>query len=442
MKKWIPLLVALMLIALFPGCQQSGGGSSTPTVSDLTPNESMPELANKEVTILLNADADTIAASDREDEPSALYRAFMKWKSTYGTDIKVTTVEWDSFTSYLATAAASDQMPDVVYGGPLWFPRWPANKLVQPLDTYLDLSDSMWNKEIMDQLMMDGKHYVAFAQRPEKFYIAYNETKFNQAGETTPLEHFRNGTWNWTQFVKTCKNMTDPSKDEFGFNSWNLGYSNCIYPLLTWGDDNKLHVTMRDNNTARWLTEVSNLYRSGAARLEGQENWLQTFPTGKDAMVSCTPEEYVRFRQRIVSTGGDQLAIAPMPVFDPTGETQSITCANVYGFSIASKSKNPEGAAAFIELYYKNWNAVQAAYGTFGLMEKYLTPAEKEALLAVDTIPVVLSFTNGIGNNKSILYTAFENLNNPNDTKSAQAYIDEAAPLLEAELNEFYRSLG
>ena len=47
---------------------------------------------------------------------------------------------------------------DVVYGGPLWFPRWPANNLVQPLDDYsdyIDLNDPMWNREIMDQLMVD-----------------------------------------------------------------------------------------------------------------------------------------------------------------------------------------------------------------------------------------------------------------------------------------------
>ena len=446
MKKCIPALLICLLAGLLAGCGTDGPASSGMAPgTDLVSGVEMSALENSKVTILLNVEKDTVAASDTEDEPSAMNRTFQKWEAEYGTAVEVQAVEWDSFTSHLATAAAADQMPDVVYGGPLWFPRWPANNLVQPLDDYsdyIDLNDPMWNREIMDQLMVDGKHYVAFGQRPEKFYIAFNQTKFEQAGETTPLEHFQAGTWNWTQFVKTAQNMTDAANDEFGFNSWNLGYGNCIYPLLTWGDDGKLQVSIRDNNTVRWLTEVSNLYRSGAARVEDMGNWLQTFPAGKDAMVSCTPEEYVRFRQRINSTGGDQLGIAPMPVFDPTGETESICTANVYGFSIASKAPNPQGAAAFIDLSYKNWNAVIGKMGEFGLMEKYLTEDEREALLAVDDVPVVLDFTNGIGNNKTILEQALDGINNPNSTKSVQAFVDEAAPLLEAELNEFYRSLG
>lgn len=446
MKRLLPIvLVVFMVLTLLSGCTKDPGGDTTTTTtgsSGSTDTEKVTPLDDAKVSIILSQGADYFASVDSDDQPNAFHRTFTKWKERYNTDVTVTVVAWDSFTAYLATAAASDQMPDVCYGGPIWFPNWPENNLVQPLDEYLDLSDPMWNKEIMDQLVLDGKHYVAFGQRPEKFYIAYNATKFEQAGETTPLEHFQNGTWTWTQFVKTCKNMTNMAQDEYGFTGWGLSHQTCIYPVTELGTDGKFKAVLNNKNTVRWLTEVSNLYRSGAARTEGAANWNSTFPNGKDAMVSVTPEEYIRFKQYLDSVGGDELMIAPHPVFDPTGETQSITTANVYGLSMTSKTKNPKAAAELIRLYYETWNSINDSFGVFGLMENYLSAEEKTALLAVDEIPVRIHFTQGIGNAKALMGAALDDLNDPNKTTAAQTIIDSALPMLEAEINEFYKSLG
>jgi len=314
-----------------------------------------------------------------------------------------------------------------------------------PLDDYIDLNDEIYDKSIMDQLKWDGKYHVAFSGNPEKFFVAYNITKFTVAGEPTPMELWKDGKWNWSQFVKTCKAMTDVKNNDYGFSGWNLNPANCPYPMAGLNAENKVQLNIDNQNFMRWMTEVYNLYQKDkAARCDWDSaNFLTTFPSGKDAMIICTPEEYLRIKQRVEITGGDEFGIGPQPVFDPTGEKERIVTANIYGLSISSKSKNPEGAAEFIRLNYQISKNVIKKTGEFGLLEKYITPEEKQMLMDCKKDKVVFDMLSGIGKCKNILQ---ENVSfkmyNEITTQSVKALFDQAKPLLQAEINEFYKALG
>ena len=450
MKRLLSIVLVIVMVAVLGACSsgKGKGGSSEGSIeavgSKYAEGLMLPELENTEVSWLLSAGYDEHKELDSDTSPDDLYQSWKVWEETYGTKVDVQVVAWDSFTSYLSTAAASGDMPDIVYGGTTWFPSWPAKGLVQPLDDYIDFSDDMWNKEIMEQLMWDGKNYVAYAQQPENFYICYNKTKFELAGETTPLEHWNAGTWNWTQFVKTALNMTDKANNEYGYTGWNLGFSKCIYPIVDIADDGTLKSNLTSSNVKRWFTEVYNLYHSGAARTDNDKgNYLTTFPAGKDAMIHVSPEEYIKMQKMLKITGGDEFEVAPSPVFDPNGDTVSKTTTNIYGYSISAQAANPKGAAALIELYYKMKNNIEDSFGELGQFGSYLSEEEKAAIkTANETVPE-LNFILGFGNAQALFNTQCGDIiYSANREGSVSSMFDSFNTVLEAELSEFSGAIG
>lgn len=432
-----------------PGGVSAGEGNNTPADgiaakgSKWAEGLTVPELENRKISILLSTSFDEEMERDTEEAPSSLYQTWLTWKETYGEDVEVIKVEWDSFTTYLTTNAAAGSTPDIVYGGTTWFPSWPAKNLVQSLEPYMDFSDSMWRKDIMDQMKWNGQYYVAYAQEPENFYICYNKTKFELAGETTPLEYWQQDKWNWTQFVETAKNMTDIDNDEYGYTGWNLGLSKSIYSLIDVGEDGSVSSLITTPKVKRWFTEIYNFYHTGAARTDNQKgNFLTTFPAGKDAMIHISPEEYVRMQRRLQVTGGDEFEIAPYPIFDPNGETVSKTTTNIYGLSIASHAKNPEGAAAYIKLYYQIMANINNSYGELGLFGSYLSEEEKAAIKEANESTAELNFLHGFGNASSRFQSYVGDvIYSPQKEGSVSSLLDSFESVLNAEIAEFEGSI-
>ena len=449
MKRIICLIMALALTLSLTACGGSGNGGNGGSGSDGKTIDAtgskwveglkVPELENKKVSWLLNAGYEDHEQYDLEDAPDAFYQTWNAWEATYGEKVDVQVVQWDNFTTHLTTSAASGEMPDIVYGGTTWFPSWPALGLVQPIDDYLDLSDEKWNMEIMDQLKWDGKHYVAYAQVPEYFYICYNKTKFDLLGETTPLEHWKNGTWNWTQFANTAKAMTDTKSNEYGYTGWNLSFNKCIYSLVDIAEDGTLKSLVATQKVKNWFSAIYDLYHAGVARNDNDRaNFLTTFPSGKDAMIHISQEEYIRMRKMLEITGGDEFGIAPSPIFDPNEETASKMSTNIYGFSISSQSKNPKGAAALIDLYYNVHNKIEDSFGDLGQFGKYLTDEEKEAVREANKTVPELNFIQGFGDAQP-LWNEYCNDTIYSSTKegSVSSLLDSFDSVLNAELKEF-----
>ncbi len=447
MKRIICVIMSLILTLALTACGGSGGKSGgskggdeiAVTGSKWAEGLTVPELENKKVSWLLNAGYDDHKQYDMEDAPDAFYQTWQAWEDTFGEKVDVQVVTWDNFTTHLTTSAASGEMPDIVYGGTTWFPSWPALGLVQPIDEYLDLSDKKWNMDIMDQLKWDGKHYVAYAQVPEYFYICYNKSKFDLAGETTPLEHWKNGKWNWTQFTKTAKNMTDASSNEYGYTGWNLSFNKCIYSIVDIADDGGLKSLVATPKIKRWFTEIYNFYHSGSARNDNEKsNFLTTFPAGKDAMIHISQEEYIRMQKMLSITGGDEFGIAPAPVFDPNEETAPKMSTNIYGFSISSQSKNPKGAAALINLYYDVHNKIENSFGELGQFGKYLTDEEKEAVKEANKTTPELNFALGFGDAQDLWnYYCADTIYSTTKEGSVSSLLDSFDSVLNAELKEF-----
>jgi ABC-type glycerol-3-phosphate transport system substrate-binding protein len=118
-----------------------------------------------------------------------------------------------------------------VYGD---FPERAIKNLVQPLDEYLVMGDTL-NKSTMEKVTSyNGKHY-ALMRSAYPCVIYYNADMFEEYGEKTPLEYYNAGNWNWNTFRTVAANMTDVQNGKV--KTYGFGIDNEAIFMLSAGTD-------------------------------------------------------------------------------------------------------------------------------------------------------------------------------------------------------------
>lgn len=449
---------AVMLIStasVLSGCKKNTGKTEEKEVqftipatgSDYAKDIMLPELKNPELHIMMSMSYDNIKKLDTPSNPFHQVQATNVWKEVYGTDIVVDVVAESQQTEYLSTAVASGTSPDIIPANSMTYPLWSAKGLVADIDdpkfaAYFDLDSDVFDKSLMDKFQFQGHPQWAVTSKPELYYIVYNKTKFYLAGETTPLEHYQNNNWNWTQFVKTAKAMT--SGEDYGFNGWALFPYNSVYPMINLNDDGTVALNIDDTKYMSWMTEVYNFYqRDKAGRLDyNLQSWETTFPQGTDAMVITNLGHYERMVKVAKELEGDEFGIAPLPIFDKGGETERIVPASLWGYSISSGAQHPEAAATYIRLETMVSQNIKKAHPGYGYLDNVLTDEEKQMLEDTSTDKWFIEKILGIGDCYNIIDTKLVPpiYYNVNET-SVQSEIDQVKPLLQAEVDDYNNDL-
>ena len=122
------------------------------------------------------------------------------FEATYpGTEIEYITSPWNTRNTKLANQVKAKKYVDCVSTVYNDFPERAIKNLVQPLDEYLVMGDSL-NKSTMEKVTSyNGKHY-ALMRSAYPYVIYYNADMFEEYGEKTPLEYYKAGNWNWNTF--------------------------------------------------------------------------------------------------------------------------------------------------------------------------------------------------------------------------------------------------
>ncbi len=455
-----------MLFSL-TACNQGSGGAdvdptaegyfSIPATGEYSDGIMLPELEDAHVSVLMSIDWSYLESNNNPDDPFAQYIATLMWRDVYASqegDVEIITISDEQQTDYVATQTASGTAPDIIPANyDLTYPKWSAAGLTASIEQYaghlqLDAKnpanpeEDLYNKALMEKYFQWGgeSHGAITLADVDRNYIVYNKTKFEQAGQATPLDLWEKGEWTWTNFVKTAKAMT--SGDDFGFTGWGLFPYFAPYPMAALDQETgKVTLAIDDTKYTRYMTEVYNLYQTDkAARCDySLQTWNNLFPAGTDAMVQATTAGYKRIVESARRMEGDEFGIAPVPVFDPTGETESIATATLWAYSISSAAKNPIGAATYIRLETLVSRNVQAALEGTTWLDKNLTEAEKAMMEAVEDDPVCVEMIRGIGDcylgivDASIVppmyYAATQ--------ESVQAIFDAQKNALQAEFDEF-----
>lgn len=411
----------------------------------------LPKLTKKQATItyMTNTTYDFIKSESTAANPTAIYHAMKIWKEVYGVDVKIEMVDWDNFTSHLVTSVAAGEGPDVmrfVNGRP----KWIVNNLVAPLESKMDLTDSDYALSYMQETYAMYGHLYAVSDigkdMPGGRVVAYNKTKFKNAGVKDPMALYNSNEWTWSNLIKTAKAMTNASGDEYGLGSCaNIQPQN--WGLMTLNNDGTVTLHTKDEKFIKSMGIIWKIFRedNSGRRVDEHRN---TFPVGKDAMVFTSITDYCTMMDTAKKNKTtDQFGVLPVPVNDILGEKLPKGSNRMYNyaFSMSSVPRNEEGAIEFLRLVTKVGSNIARKQGKFGQAASYLSAEEKNVFSSVKYAPSTPGDCSGSidGTNAPI----YEYLRNPivfnaKTTDSLSTILANAHSILKAVIDEYEINAG
>jgi len=232
LKKLVAGVMAVSMTFALGACGGSdGSGDPATTTAERTKEEdevTVADLGDKYANdvdisgqeIVWLADYD-INPTNNDDRSVAL----TLFEDTYGGKVK-----------YVQTTAATkfDDLANMIISGDQvdMFPyEWDAvpngvyKNQYEPLDDYINLDDELWTdvKDLAEQFVYDGKHYVVPYCISDPVCIQYSRTLMEEEGLDDPYELYQKGEWNWDTFLEMMQkfvNNADDGEERFGINGW------------------------------------------------------------------------------------------------------------------------------------------------------------------------------------------------------------------------------
>ena len=289
----------------------------------------------------------------------------------------------------LSAYIQADNSPDATPSGINDYPKRIIANMIQPIDQWVKGNENvkLMNLDDMKNLLSwKGKMYV-FASSPKPSLIYYNKTMFQNEGVKTPLEFYKEGKWNWTNFKNTAQEMTimdatGSKVDTYGFGTeWEI-----IFPLAAGTD--LLDSTGKLNTANATLRKSLQFYYDMVAKDKTAvpNRWGIRDMFAKNKKVAM----FYGYNDpgAIVNAGLKDFEVVPFPKAD--GQSQYCGHALTGGYAVPVGARNPEGGVAFIETVM-NYQKQQEVSG------KTKSYYSKEQQARIDSIKTVCTYLDGYG---------------------------------------------
>lgn len=339
-----------------PSSGASNGSATSENTSSLTPSK-VDSLTSKNFYDDIRGTTVKIA-EDNSEEIRLIIKAF---EERYGCKVELTS-DFSNWETKFAVQISSGNTLDCVPVADDRYVEYLTKGKIQPVDSYIDAKDPIWNNSVMDSHTYNGKHYVLFNNQRRydvNWYIYYNENFFEEEGEVLPATLYQQGKWDYNAFLRTAEKMTQKSNG----NTSRYGFTTNRYDLLaltngatlaSMDTNGKATVTMNNQATQNALQLIQDLKYKGFASY--QDNSIELFKAGQAAMVFTGPGE-IGFNNNIYdkTVFPYKLGVVPTPKGPDTGNTYYAPSLQ-QSSGIPAKAKNPKGAAAwvyFLGLYQK-----------------------------------------------------------------------------------------
>jgi len=97
--------------------------------------------------------------------------------------------------------------------------------MYDPLDDYINLSDSIWDgvRDYAEMFKYNGHYYVVPYATSDPLAITYSRTMLEEEGLDDPYELYKKGEWNWDSFMKLMKQFVanaDEGEERYGCCGW------------------------------------------------------------------------------------------------------------------------------------------------------------------------------------------------------------------------------
>lgn len=264
-------------------------------------------------------------------------------KKDLGITVKPIVTTQELYQTKLTSMIASNDSPDVCFMDETDFPTMILKNKIVPIDTsILDIEkDTELSLPVMDIFKWDGKYYGIACPgtwQGGPYVIIYNKTAIVQKGYKTPLELYRAGNWNWDTFAELAKNMTDKSKNFYGFGCADdvlTAFLSSIKTDFVRLDGTKIKNNLDDANLTKALTFLSELRKNGYMNPEnnGGKSTARAM-----SLYSTWVLQKAHYKNAV---GTENIEIVPVP--SPKGQTP-VTAYDARVFCIARGAKNPEAA--------------------------------------------------------------------------------------------------
>lgn len=279
-----------------------------------------------------------------EDGP--VVKAFEK---KYGIKVKVDLMDESNYVNTVLGRIASGNAPDVFFCT-YTFPY--CLKALQPLDAAkLDLSESIWDKPLINLATINGKSYLVDTVGniwKDQDMVFYNKKLFKANGWTTPEEYYKAGKWTFAAMKDCMQKVASLGTDYIGgavnleglLGSTGSGIFNYSNGKFSNGSTNSTTKAVM-----RWASEGM---KEGWLRTTSHYQSINYFPEGKTGIAvvhSYGLKNNGFFRKMNVN----DIGFTYLPSWKE-GSAATPT-SFVRGWGICEGAKNPVAAGIFLRYY-------------------------------------------------------------------------------------------
>ena len=268
------------------------------------------------------------------------------FKKKYGIKVQVDMVPQSTYVNEIAGMIASGNSPDVFFDN-CFFPS--SLSVLQPIDAMkLDLSDSIWEKGILEMSKFGGKSFLVNTVGniwSEVDCVYYNKKIFADHNIRTPEEYYEAGIWTWETLTKCMADVkgagyiggyidmeTMLGSTGAGFYSLKNGkFANPVTDL-----------------TYNAMTQMAQWVSDGLIRPPLERNLINNFITGK-AGIAVTNAFGLKETGYFKDMNDKDIGFTYLPSWDEN--TKAYTTGLFRGWGLCRGAKNPVGAGIFLRYY-------------------------------------------------------------------------------------------
>jgi len=316
------------------------------------------------------------------------------------------------------------------------------NKLLEPLDQYIDYEKGVYANEAQKASLWKGRHY-GLVQTPvdtSQNLLLYNKTLINKLGFPDPSELQEKNQWTWDEFLSIAKKATadtnnDGSTDRWGIIDMNYTslYTNFIYsngggyieesnskfaPYLN---------TPATKEAMEFVTDLYNklkvVYKVDPSSSKSRENAIEIFDSGKAAFSYSGSVTNKNFEVGMV-------------IWPKGPKASEYIAFNTPGrfYAVPSCVDDPKGAAEVLEYIMSVYDSSKKDYIDYEKEVAARTPKDQMHLYQVITSNIKYSWFTAEPKYTEPLYSIFSSL--LNDGKTVDEALKQEKNAIDELINE------
>ena len=357
-KRVFSCLIVLMLICALgltaAGCKSSSVNSEDDgnSMGDLIPGgvgdvsaEVLEALSNSGEISVYTHSSGTSKYNEDFDE---------YFEQVYGGTVDRRYIEWENWEKTFITDFAAEDAPDVIT---LFYKLWPkvANRgMVYAVDELKDMGVVGIDHPVFDddtELCVKNysykkQNYSLGIQFKSAVYCCVNTDLYKQYSVKSPVEYYNEGTWNYENFVKSCKELTrDSNADEVidihGYTGWDLSWFVVANggQLIRMDDEGKIYECLETLNVNNALKNINQLSLDKCVVRDGD------FSGGKVGMLAALKTNISKpIARGDITFNWD---IVPFP-YGPDNSSGGVMPGDINGIAIVTSTDNAQGALNYI----------------------------------------------------------------------------------------------